>query len=353
MAVASLTVVSSFGLYASRPNLQHSTSGILIEDPPREDDWDRLSVMVLNLDARPDRLRRLAATLADSETGAGTKMPFSHGQVCRIPAVNTSAVGNDLVGTGVIDAEVWQRAVDVSIHHNQVTSTELSRGSVGCFLSHALAWKRMVDLSLPAALILEDDTSVLSPVMRRRFQSFSSDLPADWKMVQLNGCFRYHGDRQWWWGAPWGPAAGLHATNRSVPVDLNSCNRATGDGKERCPQCQGAYLLSLEGAKYMLKNSFPMTLQFDSSPAFAGLPGHYYSDPPLAMQFASDDSDDQAYVSDTPFDLELQRSRDEQTATDVSDRGGIVDCAESPKSTSTSEYLMQAFSAYVTTGPAR
>ena len=114
----------------------------------------------------------------------------------------------------------------------------------------------------------------------------------------------------------------------------------------------GAYLMSLEGAKHMLKASFPMTVQLDSSPAFNGMPDHYYSDPPLALQFRDDDSDDQVYPSSFDEISKFRRQREHEVAnlpgsSDVSERGGIANCAELPSLTSSSEFLTQAFSSYV------
>ena len=347
MAPSFLVVASSVAMSTSAWPLKHSTSGALKEEnPTNQNDWDRLPVMVLNLDKRTDRMKRLASTLTDP---SGPTAPFSLEQVCRVPAVNTAAVGDAMMRTGVIERNAWQRAVNVSLHHNQESSLELSKGSVGCLLTHALAWKRIVDLNLPVAMILEDDTSVLSAVMRKRFASFSRDLPAEWKLVQMNSCFSWNGTREWWWGSPTGPEAGMHATNRMVDVDLNSCGT---DMNRDCPKCMGAYLMSLEGAKHMLKASFPMTVQLDSSPAFNGMPDHYYSDPPLALQFRDDDSDDQVYPSSFDDISKFRRQREHEVAnlpgsSDVSERGGIANCAELPSLTSSSEFLTQAFSSYV------
>ncbi|MEZ6131735.1 MAG: glycosyltransferase family 25 protein [Planctomycetaceae bacterium] len=61
-------------------------------------------------------------------------------------AVDGRALPQDLV------AEVCQRQI-----HSPKYPHELSRGEIGCFLSHRNAWQTILDRNLDAALILEDD----------------------------------------------------------------------------------------------------------------------------------------------------------------------------------------------------
>jgi len=63
-------------------------------------------------------------------------------------AVDGTALGNDVVA---------------EIHHRHIYTPRyphsLSRGEIGCFLSHRRAWKAIIDRQLDAALILEDDVT--------------------------------------------------------------------------------------------------------------------------------------------------------------------------------------------------
>ena len=364
-----MPVASSMALYTEPPtwtllqpavdaeNSGYKAGYTVAEDPPapRRDDWESLPVMVINLDSRPDRLAKLATTLKNT---SGAEVPFGLEQTCRLPAVMSKAAGDDLVAAGVIQDAVWQRAkVSSTMKKQDSEGIELSYGSVGCFLSHAVAWKRIVDLKLPAALILEDDTRILSPLMRRRFPSFSRDLPAGWNLVQFNGCFGHDESKEWWVGraGEYGPD-GFVATDRSdFAVDLNGCDTVRwlygGAQKYRCPVCLGAYLLSLEGAKHMLKESFPMQAQVDSyrSPAFANVPGHYYTDPPLALQYRHDDSDVQLEClasHDKVDEISGACFKKYRAKTEDAPLESIPTCSGLPKSTSTFEYLSQTFAAY-------
>ena len=137
---------------AARPVATDDRNGTTI-------DWNKLDVSILNLDSRVDRLAALVDTI-EYPLLPGTGAPFALHQACRVPAVNATAIGAELPSTGLIYDNIWKEAND-RLKRNQMTmGGPLTPGSVGCGISHALAWKRLVDAGLPYGLILEDDTRV-------------------------------------------------------------------------------------------------------------------------------------------------------------------------------------------------
>ncbi|WEX11191.1 glycosyltransferase family 25 protein [Chelativorans sp. AA-79] len=83
-----------------------------------------MKLFLINLDRRPDRLRRMTEILD------GLDLPFT-----RIPAV-------DGMQLSMGEVQRWG---------------SLPPGATACFLSHRDCWKRVVDEALPHAVVLEDD----------------------------------------------------------------------------------------------------------------------------------------------------------------------------------------------------
>ena len=60
----------------------------------------------------------------------------------------------------------------------------LTRGEVGCFLSHRKVWQEIVDRALPSALVLEDDAAVQTDLLERTLALIADHL-ADGDYVRL------------------------------------------------------------------------------------------------------------------------------------------------------------------------
>ena len=109
-------------------------------------------VFVINLDRNIDRL-------ADIERRfAGFPVPPQ-----RLPAID---------GTRLAQAAVAKLA-----------TPDAPRGTLGCFLSHAAAWERLLAGTAACALVLEDDAQPLL-VLPTRFDAL--DLPPNWDLIWVN-----------------------------------------------------------------------------------------------------------------------------------------------------------------------
>lgn len=59
----------------------------------------------------------------------------------------------------------------------------------GCYISHVLVWKRMLELGLPFVVVLEDDV-VLRNSFKSRLVQLLKSLPRSWGLLYLNGTNR-------------------------------------------------------------------------------------------------------------------------------------------------------------------
>jgi glycosyl transferase, family 25 len=64
-------------------------------------------------------------------------------------------------------------------------SRPMSRAEVGCYLSHARLWKKIVDEGIPWAVILEDDVDLMCDV--DGLLSAVGALPFGWELIRLAG----------------------------------------------------------------------------------------------------------------------------------------------------------------------
>jgi glycosyl transferase family 25 len=177
-----------------------------------------LSGVVLNLDQNPQRYERFN-TLAH-------QLPFS---VTRISAQD-----------GFLLSEEMQHAsVDTSAYKRFYGGKFPGPGTIGCYLSHRMAWKHMVDGKISWMVIFEDDVTfcpyVLSSILHKILTQYAEDI--DICSLALRGY-------------------GLPLTIRPLPH-----HRVCVYGRDI--YCAGAYVLNLKAATAFLKDSLPMAFQID------------------------------------------------------------------------------------------
>ena len=101
-------------------------------------------------------------------------------------------------------------------------------GQIGCFLSHVIVWKRIVDSKLSVALILEDDFKIVGPLP----QILQHILTKRFDIVYLNHCFEKE-------------------TGVLIDVIGNYSLRSTVKAL-----CTTGYLIRYSGARTLLKKVF-------------------------------------------------------------------------------------------------
>jgi hypothetical protein len=131
---------------------------------------------LINLDRRPDRLERFMKTFEKSDA---SKM-----QLTKISAVD----GGELDIKKVPLSEVARGEL------KQIETTgfrskhyQLTRGAIGCYLSHVKVWRDVVDNNHRHGLIFEDDVNVPSNIYAKMEKSMKH-IPEDWDII----LFGYH-----------------------------------------------------------------------------------------------------------------------------------------------------------------
>ncbi len=121
-----------------------------------------ISVLVINLDRRPDRMAYMIREL--KKLG----LPYT-----RIPAVDAESPANNWLTRGKLA---------------EISGIPMTIGEHAVHASHYAAWQNAAEQDLDAALILEDD-AVLSPDLAHIFES--GKVPSDADIVKLEA---YYGE---------------------------------------------------------------------------------------------------------------------------------------------------------------
>ena len=158
---------------------------------------------------------------------------------------------------------------------------ELGRGEIGCALSHASMWQKLVDIGQEAVLILEDD--VLIGEMFPPILFMCNNLPADWDFINFKTDVVQ---------VPFGePFYDIYRFCRFVSPPNRTC----------------AYLLSRSGAQKLLRQVFPIRLPVDDYMGRRCLSGvNVYGVDPQVVALNGEDSD--IWIQDDYYTLERSSS---------------------------------------------
>lgn len=114
--------------------------------------------------------------------------------------------------------------------HEDVIETFLSKGQIGCWLSHADMWNDIVSRGHHMALILEDDADIQLPEKFDEIEKTIQELPKHWHMCYLGG--RY-----------------------AKPTEVYSISERLETSKTSCIWHSHCYLVKQEGAKALKAQS--------------------------------------------------------------------------------------------------
>ena len=126
---------------------------------------------LINLDRRPDRLEKFLRSydLSDMKNIDLTKMTGVDGSEINIEKVPLSEVAR---------GELKQiETTGFRSKHYQLT-----RGAIGCYLSHVKVWKDIVENNHKNGLIFEDDVN-LPDNIHERINLSMKDVPDDWDII--------------------------------------------------------------------------------------------------------------------------------------------------------------------------
>ncbi len=179
------------------------------------------SVYYINLDKRPHKREQIETQLAHLKGLVR--------ETIRVSAVDGSRL------SGVVDPQVvsLQGRADLKNPSKKYGLT-LTRGAVGCAMTHKAIWEDVAASKKDLVLILEDDAVIL-PDFREKFSAIISELPATWDIL-------YFGARQ-------------YEIEKPVSPHLAQPYRLFG---------LFGYVINWRGAERLLKHVFPLRYQIDT-----------------------------------------------------------------------------------------
>lgn len=137
--------------------------------PPRTE-----RAAVINLARRPDRWSLISRELQAHAPSLNVQ---------RIDAVDGHRALN--LAQMVVNGQLRQRAFESAMNTNRrVWGQEVTRGAIGCLLSHAKAWELAAQLN-KSILVLEDDVQVNSPHFELDLSRSLSQLPFNFGLMYL------------------------------------------------------------------------------------------------------------------------------------------------------------------------
>ena len=125
-------------------------------------------IFYINLDRREDRRSHIEKLL---------KLHSFDDIAERIKAVDGSKLNLDTIPKTII---TQNGIIDAKNKKNRVF-VPLTKGAIGCALSHMIAWQKIIDENLSCALIVEDDIRINEPIQRKihKYLSKAQELSFD------------------------------------------------------------------------------------------------------------------------------------------------------------------------------
>lgn len=120
-----------------------------------------IPIYLINLDENPERLAECHAEL--------TKHGLTYE---RVPGV----LGKELSTQEI--AKYYDEVMNEKLHYRT-----LSKGEVGCYLSHRECWKKIANSKAPYGIVLEDDINITGDV--ERAMELVQQANFDWDLIKL------------------------------------------------------------------------------------------------------------------------------------------------------------------------
>lgn len=135
---------------------------------------DDFNVYLINLDRNKNRLERFVKQYTNSDLNFKT--------VQRIAAVD----GKNLNITQYLSDRAFKEIKNIETTGYRTKHYQLSRGAVGCYLSHLKAYKYISESDKPYGIIFEDDVNI-SRDFYYKLNIILSKIPNNWDVLLL-GC---------------------------------------------------------------------------------------------------------------------------------------------------------------------
>ena len=133
---------------------------------------------VINMTKNRDRMVNFNAQYKRSDLAARPCI--------RIEAINGAAMGEKM--REYVTPKVWMGMNYLNQMKVRLADGQLTPGMIGCYLSHYLIFKQIVDDQLPYAVIFEDDANIHPRIYSKKIQSIVEEdgtFPLDWDVILL------------------------------------------------------------------------------------------------------------------------------------------------------------------------
>ena len=178
------------------------------------------SIYYINLDKRPEKREKLESDLIPLKKLTGNIIRFR-----AIDGETLSGIDSQIVqGQGAEDLKSPDKTFGLS----------LTKGAIGCALSHKTIWEEVVKTKKDLVLILEDDAVIL-PTFVPYIAKIISELPEEWDILYLG--------------------SGQYEIETRISSRLAQPSRIYG---------LFGYAVNWRGAKRLLKYCFPLRYQIDT-----------------------------------------------------------------------------------------
>ena len=128
---------------------------------------------IINMERNPDRLHRF-------------KMQFNRSDLQKYDLTRIDAIdGKTIDITQHVSSEAYRDILTSEKNGYRMRHYELTRGAVGCYLSHIKAYEEALKCGKPYALIFEDDVRFLTNDIQKELNEQLLQVPQDWDMLLL------------------------------------------------------------------------------------------------------------------------------------------------------------------------
>jgi GR25 family glycosyltransferase involved in LPS biosynthesis len=129
-------------------------------------------IFYINLDRRQDRRNHIQNLL---------KLHSFEDIAERIKAVDGSKLNLDKIPSTIITAN----GIKDAKNKKSRVFVPLTKGAIGCAMSHMIAWQKIIDENLSSALIVEDDIRIHEPIKRKLHQYLSKAKELSFDILYL------------------------------------------------------------------------------------------------------------------------------------------------------------------------
>lgn len=178
------------------------------------------SVYYINLAKRPKKRKQIETQIKPLKKLTGN--------IIRFKAVD---------GTRLLDIDpqiVNFQGIEDLNNPNKSFGLSLTKGAIGCAMSHKTIWEEVAETEKDLVLILEDDAVIL-PGFTQKISDIISELPDEWDILYLG--------------------SDQHTVEKYLSPHLAQPSRIYG---------LFGYVINWQGAKRLLKQCFPLRYQIDT-----------------------------------------------------------------------------------------